>query len=123
MSLGANFQAVAKRAQVGGVATVGSTLGLFQLEVAGSTDAKAERTGVAAAIDYRHDLSIFEPGDFRLAANLETVSAGFSDAFAETRTNPDVLRTAVQLSGQLGRYTLSTGAAYTKGRGRTPDRR
>ena len=117
LTVGANAQASQDVQQLGGEAIWGSRFGLILVELAASRDSLRDRNGAAAAVSYRHTLSLREKDDLRITATAEATTKDFSDAFQPERSNLDLWRASalVQWNApwQLG---LSLGVGLTKSR-------
>lgn len=112
LTLGINGQASSSQVQFGAVATVGTQIGLFQLE--GSTSNKFGKSGVdlALSLDYRGEFSLRSKADLRVVGSAVYRSAEFSDAFSIGMRNGRALDTALQVQW-LAPFGISTGAGVS----------
>lgn len=114
LTLGINGQASANRVQFGGVATIGTRIGLFQLESATSTRFGKSGVDLALSFDYRGEFSLRSEADLRVVGSAVYRSAEFSDAFSRGTRNGRVLDTALQVQW-LAPFGISTGAGVSYG--------
>lgn len=122
LTLGANAQATTRRAQIGGVAVLGTPIGFFQIETAASRRFAAGGIETAASLDYRGEFTTRSKNDLRLALSAVYRSAEFQNAFSRDGRNSRALDVAAQVQW-LAPYAISIGGSvgYSKARDGGPN--
>lgn len=118
LTVGANAQLANGRGQVGGLATWGSGIGLFQFSGGGSHNGDTGDTGYVAAIDYLREATLTRDIDLRLVASAQATSRFFQSAFDETAFNREQWRAAARVLVRVRDYSMTVGGAFVKGRDR-----
>lgn len=116
LTVGANAQLARDRAQVGGLATWGSRLGLIQLSGAASRNGGTGREGYIASIDFLKEATLVYDIDLRFVASAQATSRYFQSAFDASAFNREKWRAAAQTLLRFKDYSISLGAAFVKGR-------